>query len=371
MSRCLCPALLLATFTLAGCASPRPVAPPRLLVGHETAAVMGYRAAWPADLGLRGGQRVLFAEVLGDKFVTFESDNIVTVLDAATGRTLWRTRVGSPLERFTRPQRDGDRLVLCSETRCHLYDIQVGGLVNVVELAHVSNTTPVLVGGLMIHGSPKGLAYAQDLDTGILEWTFYIGGDAATDPVLAGPLVIVTANTAEAGWVFAFDPVTGVPAWRTHTWGRISTQAAASDAAVFIASEDRSIYAFARAPGRPGIQGRQEWRYYTEDRLRTPPSVFGETVYQLLPREGLLAMDALSGTQRWTLRWRDARPFMLKDGRLYVLRRGKIAIVSPEDGLVLEELHTPDVHMAVPQTPRGGDLYLLRTDGRILKLVPQ
>lgn len=369
MSRSFTSAVVLSLVLFAGCASPPAAPPPKLLVGHEIAAELGYRIAWPADLGLSGDERILYAELLGDKFVTLETGNVVSVLNASNGQMLWRTEVGTLLERFGPPQRQGDRLVLSSETRCHLYDIQVGGFLDVIDLAHVSNTNPLIVNGLMIHGSPKGLAYGQSLETGLLVWSSSIGGAAAADPVAAGPLVIVPADT---GWVFAFNPATGVPEWRARTFGTIAAQTSATESTAYVASEDGSLYAFARVPGPGrGSQGRLEWRYYTEQPLRQRPYVFGDNAYQFVPREGLIAIDAASGKKRWTLPWRDARPFMLKSGRLHVIRRGGLAVVTPDDGLVLQELRTPFVHDVVPQSASGGDLYLLHRDGRILKLIPQ
>jgi outer membrane protein assembly factor BamB len=347
-----------------GCAQQRDIRT-QLLIQPDTARALGYQIAWPADLGLRGRQRILYAELLGDKLVTLESGNVVSVMDAGTGRMLWRTTVGTPLDRFSAPRRSGDQLVLCSETRCHIYDLQVGGLIRVLDLPYVSNTTPLIQSGLMIHGSSSGIVFAQDLERGLIRWTFQIGGSAGADPVLCGNLVVIASST---GWVFAFDPVSGVPAWRDQTWGPIAAPMGASNEMVYVASEDRSVYAFARATGRPSRQGREVWRYYTESRLKARPRVIGDSVYQLVPDEGLVALDALTGKPLWTLPWKDARPFMLKGGKLYVLRPGRILTVTPQDGLVLDEVVIPAVDDVLPQSTSGGDLYLIRVSGRILKL---
>jgi hypothetical protein len=44
--------------------------------------------------------------------------------------------------------------------------------------------------------------------------------------------------------------------------------------------------------------------------------------------------------------------------------------VTPEDGLVLDTVPIPAVQDILAQSVTGGDLYLMRLNGKILKLTP-
>ena len=108
--------LVAAAATLTGCQKPQNILS-RLLVQPDTAADLGYDIRWQTHLGLPPEARVLYAELLGEYLVTFETGNIVSVVDAATGKMLWREKLGSDYERFSRPARFEKHLVICSETR--------------------------------------------------------------------------------------------------------------------------------------------------------------------------------------------------------------------------------------------------------------
>lgn len=361
--RRLAPTLIVVTLlcaALAGCDKPQRPLMARLLVQPDTAAELNYRIAWAANLSLPKGERVVYAEILGDRLAILETGNIVSVLNTQSGTVLWRNRIGQPLERFSKPRRDGDKLILCSETRAHIYEMDIGGLLNVIRLAETSNTTPLIYKGNMIHGSPTGLVFAQDLAGGLVQWNYQTGGAIAANPVMADSAYVTTSTN---GKVFAFNPLNGVPLWNNHTWGRISAQTAANDEFAYVASEDRSLYAFSR------IRGNVAWRHHTEQPLARPPHLFGDNVYQHVPKEGLVALDAVTGKKKWTLPWHDAEPIMLRGGKLYLTRSGQIVTVTPDDGLVLQTTDISAVHFVLRDAADA--LYLFRLQGPILKLIPK
>lgn len=343
-----------------GCDKPQRPLLSNLLVQPDTAAEMNYRIAWAGNLGLPKGQKLIFAEMLGDRLVVLESGNIFAVINTQSGKVMWRNRVGQPFERFSRPRRDGDRLILCSETRAHIYEMDIGGLLNVITLAETSNTSPLILNGNMILGSPTGVVFAQDLAGGLVQWTYQTGGAIAASPIPAGSTYVTTSTN---GKVFAFNPNNGVPLWNNHTWGRISAPSASSSEMAYVASEDRSLYAFSLT------RGNVAWRFHTEQPLSRQPLVFGSNVYQHVPKEGLVALDAATGKKKWTLPWHDAVPIMLRGNKLHLWRVGKIVTVTPDDGLLLQTTDIAAVHFVLRDSADA--LYCIRFDGHVLKLIPK
>ncbi|MBI1370806.1 MAG: PQQ-binding-like beta-propeller repeat protein [Planctomycetes bacterium] len=353
--------LILALFGAGGCEQETSILS-RLLVQPQTAADMGYGIQWTSNLAVPRGSRLIYAELLGDKLVTFETGNILSCIRADTGQILWREKVGSDIERFSKPVRDDKRVVISSEIHAYVYDIEGGDLLKVFPLAYVSNTTPVVVGGLLIFGSPTGVVFAQDVSQGLLRWTYQVGSAVSTNPVIAGPTLITTDSL---GAVVAFNPFTGVVLWRTKAWGRVSAEPAASDLMVYVASEDQSLYALERTSGT------QRWRYYARDPLITPPTLVGDYLLTYVPSEGLVCLDSITGDKLFTKDMPHARPLGIHNDLLYIMNPGRVDLLDPVKGDIVRSVPVPAVQHIVASAPRDGDLYLIRLNGVIMKLTPR
>lgn len=351
-------------FTLlgaAGCAERTNVLS-RLIVQPETANELGYGIDWVTNLSLSRGEKIIYAELLGDRLVTFETGGVISVVNAGTGEILWRDEIGTPTERFSKPVHYEDKVVICSETRAYIYDINFGDLLKIFPLAYVSNSTPTIVGGLLIHGSPTGVVFAQDLEQGLLRWNYQMGTSIAASPKIAGPTLIVATN---GGHVAGFNPYNGSLIWRSRTWDNITTEPATNDVLVFAASTDQSLYAFERSGGE------QRWRYYSQDILGTPPRLLGDYVMQWVPSEKLICLNALTGEKRWSHDWPDFHPLQLHKDMMYMHRPGNVTMLDPRDGEVLKVVPVKAVDHIIAESPDGGPLYMIRVSGPIMKLTPQ
>lgn len=344
-----------------GCEKPASVLS-RLLVQPETAADFGYGINWVTNLALPHGEKIIYAELLGDRLVIYETGSILSVIDTNTGDILWRTQVGKRVERFSKPVRYENRLAICSETRAYVYDIDHGDLLKIFPLAYVSNATPVIVGGLLIHGSPTGVLFAQDLDKGLLRWSFQVGSSIGTSPIIAGPTLVVASNL---GQVYGFNPYTGVVIWRTSAFDKITSQPTGNDMLVYIASNDQSLYAYERASGQ------QRWRYYSKDILVSNPSFIGDYVFQWVPSEKYLCLDAVTGQKLWSQDYPNADALMLHNSMLYIARPHKLMMVDPDNGDEIKSVDISAVDHVIASSKTDGDLYLIRLSGPIMKLTPR
>lgn len=344
-----------------GCQKPANILS-RLLVQPETAAEFGYGIGWVTNLSLPHGDKIIYAELLGDRLVTFESGSIMSVLDARTGHVLWRAQVGKKIERFSKPVRYENQLAICSETRAYVYDIDHGDVLKIFPLAYVSNATPVIVGGLLIHGSPTGVVFAQDLSQGLLRWSFQVGSAIGASPLMAGPTLIVASNL---GQVYGFNPYTGVVIWRTSTFDKIISDPAGNELLVYVASTDQSLYAYERTSGQ------QRWRYYSQDILGQGPTLVGDYVFQWVPSEKYLCLDAITGQKLWSHDYPHAKPLMIHNDMLYLSRPGKLTLLDPHQGDELKVVDISAVDHVIASNTKDGDLYLIRLSGPVMKLTPR
>lgn len=357
--------LAMTAMIAAGCAQP-PDPLSHLLVHPDTATELGYNIQWQRGLGLSGGDHLMYTELMDDRLATFESDNILRLVDVQDGEIQWTAQIGQPIEQFSRPLRDGDRVVICSGSRAFIYGVPRGQRQKVFDLKYVSNTTPLIHDGLLIHGAPTGHIFAHYLDRGLLSWAHQADSAITTNPVMAGSsLVLGTSN----GQVVAINPSNGRRLWSRSTYATIGAQPAADDRLVYVPSEDQSLYAFFHNSGR------QSWRYYAEVPLTRSPSVLAGLV--LLPEPGnqLTALDPdEDGSVVWTRPdLANAEPLMAGEAGIYLHRKNErtIAVVSPENGKTVKEVPIPDVHHVLPDGSNPPSLYAIRVDGRLMKLAPR
>ncbi|MBI1373073.1 MAG: PQQ-binding-like beta-propeller repeat protein [Phycisphaera sp.] len=336
----------------------------RLLIPQESARALEYGIRWQEHLGLENGAAIKNAEVLDDKVVTLESGNIVSVLDAATGDVRWRTKVAKDISNLHAPERTGKRLVVCSETRAHVYNIDSGNLENIFNLTFISSTAPLITQNMLINGSPNGIVWAQDLDYGLKRWDYSMQSAISTDPILTGPSLLVTSRRGDLA---AFNPTSGVMLWRTSTWNRIAAQPFSTDLMIYVASEDQSLYAYERSTGR------QRWRYFAEDPLTSSPTAIGDLVFVNVPGKGLVALDTINGNLRWNRADLDGyKPLHIRGEHLYLFGEHRILILSRTDGRTVSEIKTPKVDTAFIDNPKDGNLYLINSrSGQIMKLTPR
>lgn len=357
-------ALLTALLAASGCTTNKSATgPSRLLADQQTSAALDCRIVWQTDLGLAAGQTIESAGPLGDVFVVFEKGNVLTVLDADTGKTRWRRSVGTEAERFTRPTLHDQHVIICSETQLYAYRLDNGDLALTFKLQHNAHTDPIIFAGFVILGSPDGLLFAQTLRGGYLVWRYQMGGAIATNPLLAGSTLFVAD---ESGQVAGLNAQTGLIIWRRSRppWGAISAQPAGDNTLAFVACHDQKLYAFERASGS------LFWQYLDENPLTEPPVVIGEHVYQRSKSRGLICLDTLSGNTLWNSDL-VGKPVQIRNQNLMLLDQGTINLLDVETGQSEGQIALPLANQIFFTAPKDGDLYLLNRDGRIMKLQPR
>ena len=349
-----------------GCRTSNPDAMARLLVQPDVADQLGYRLDWPRELPLHSDARVEHFELLGDRIIVVDTDNLMRVLGSSDGKQMWSTVVGERLENLTRPRRQGDALLVSSESHAHLYDLENWKSIDSGAFEALANTSPQWVGQVAVYGSPTGVVFGY-LTSGMHNvWRFQMSAATSTDPVLAGDGVVVADRS---GAVCSFNPANGDVLWQKNTHGRISAQPTVDGKLVYVASEDHYLYALDHTD-----RGRIAWRYLSRQPLSEAPVVIGNRVFQTIPGHGLVALDAETGKELWEMD-RPAYPVQQRGRNILMQRREKrrlvVDVVDAAKGEVLETIRVTKADWIYADSAVDGNLYLVRKDGRILKLAPK
>jgi outer membrane protein assembly factor BamB len=166
-------------------------------------------------------------------------------LDAATGEERWRTTT-------TAGGRTGDAAVLDgmayvgSETgELTAVDAATGKIVWQVDTGNQRNASAVVADGIVYvgAGSPTGSLSAYDAETGVLRWQ--------RDEPMITPSVAngVGYSVSDEGTVYAFDAASGEELWRVQVGIYVSPVAIAGDV-IYVASEGGgAVYALDAATG--------------------------------------------------------------------------------------------------------------------------
>jgi outer membrane protein assembly factor BamB len=358
--------------------------------GYDAARTRYFAASGALDPPFRVGWKfedfalLEFPPVIyGHTLFQVDDDGSAKALDAATGRKLWETKVGtlaaaSPALGIkqgllfvpilsTRGRRPGNgRLVALSVKTGHVvwshqvppgtessplawadsvyfgdqhgtvYSLRAAdGHVNWIY--HASGAVkggPALAYGRLYFGDYAGRAYALDPNTGRKIWAantngaeFGFGsGNFYSTPAVAFGRVYM-GNTD--GRVYSFGARTGTLAWATSTSAYVYASAAVADVpgkgpTVYEGSYDGNFYAFnARS-------GKIRWTYHAGGRISGSATILGTIVYfSDLGSKTTFGLDARTGKKVFVFRDGAFNPIVADDATVYLTGYSKLYQLLP------------------------------------------
>jgi outer membrane protein assembly factor BamB len=159
-----------------------------------------------------------------------------------------------------------------------------------------TETSPLVVAGVVYVGDWRGRVYALDAATGRVRWTFQGKGKIKGAIARSGNRLYVGSYD---GYVYALRATTGKVIWRTRSQDRLggrgqfySTPAIAYGR-VYIGSTDGKVYSFGAASGK------LRWSQGTGGYVYGSPAVWRKTVYVGSYSGRFYALDAATGDVRW------------------------------------------------------------------------
>lgn len=325
---------------------------------------LGYRLQQRAFATVLPGASVKYFHPLGDALAVQDTSSVVTVLDTRTGERKWVDQVGSPLITFFGAIRDGKRLIVSSESEAFFFEIDTGAVIDKQKMSDVVTTPPVQIGDILVYGTATKVVNGHSILARFRLWGALMDAPTETPPVLLGNSTTV-GLVSRAGDLAFVDGVSGLAIGRNNMFGPAVGTPATSDGAMFIASRDHSLWAFA-AEG-----GSQLWRYRTDAPLRFAPTYSDGRVYCDLGREGMSAFDSNTGRKLWSAPDVHGRVVALRGDRALVFDNATNAVLlDTTDGSVLDRVKLNNISMLVPDKIRDGTLFAVSPNGVIARLVP-
>lgn len=325
---------------------------------------LGYRLQYRTFATVLPGERVEFFAPLGDVLVTQDSGSVVSVIEVRTGERKWVDQVGSPLITFFGAIRDGDRLIVSSEAEAFFFDVNTGAVLDKQKMTEVVTTPPVQIGDILVYGTATKVVNGHSMLARFRLWGALMDAPTETPPVMVGDGGVV-GLVSRRGDVAFVDGSSGLAIGRNSMFGGAVGTPASSDGAMFVASRDHSLWAFA-ADGAS-----QLWRYRTDAPLEHAPTYANGRVYCDLGREGMSAFDSASGRKLWSTPDVRGRIVAVRGGRLLAYDGRNAALLDASDGSVIERATLEKIAILVPDKLVDGTLYAVSENGVIARLTPR
>jgi outer membrane protein assembly factor BamB len=339
-------------------------------VDLEEYAKLGYRLEWRGFPRVQAGEHIERMEPLGDAVVAQDSAGVVTVLEARNGGVRWSDQPAGRLTRFVGILRGDANLLVVSESEVFFYDMATGTLKNKQHIAQVVNTKPVRSGDMLVFGCTNGQILGHLLLNGFRAWGSGLTGSIETEPVMTSSGNVAVASTT--GDIAIVDPQTGLSQGRAKMFGGPGAPIGVSETALYIPSEDHSLYAFSSESAA------SIWRKRTDAPLRAKPVFWAGKVYCDMGEgdvagggDGLTCYDAVTGKLVWSNPKVRGEVLALRGKRLVVWDGHTASTLQMDDGTTIEAVKLPGVAILKPDAFDNGNLYAVTSTGLALRLSPK
>ena len=363
--------------------------------------------AWLVDLNGAGpGRQVVTLDVRSKMLYAYTADKHVTAIDRQTGVVKYAMDVASPeprlqplveLEGFV-VFPNGGNLQVFDDKGEFLKTVTVPTPIRSGASAESNEATGTNHGTTLYFGASGigngGLVEAYDISrtAAYQKWEYitHAQGAIVAAPAVYGDIVYSGDDRGE---------VDAVSTQRLQVWatdgGYFLTSAAivadlrADDSGLYVASTDSKLYCINRATGK------LQWQYFAAAPLVAAPVLTPDTVYQMTPNRGLVALDktppaavpphdaptakAYDRLPRWT--YPMAEQFLAQDARFTYVSEARPNPADPKapfhvivalDKQTGRKAFESDRHdfTCFGINPRDGLIYVAFADGKVMALQP-
>ena len=248
----------------------------------------------------------------------------LVALDAETGEEAWRFKAGvtesSPL------LVDGILYFGSWDKKIYALDAKTQRVLWTHPTADKVKGGAAYAKGTVFIGAYGGKVYALDAKTGKLRWEAGAqGGIRGAGNFYATPAVaygrVFIGNTD--GKVYAFGAKSGDLLWSHDTGDYVYSSAAVWEQTVYIGSYANRFFALDAATGE------ERWSFKANGPISGAPTVIEGVVYFSTLREKTYALDAKSGKQLWTFPDGKYSPIVADDERVYLTGYSRVYGLEP------------------------------------------
>ena len=356
--------LSLVGYALAGGFFPPAGAP---LLDDATLQGVGMARYWQANLPLVGNDSLQAGYLVDDTLYVVSANGTVFSVAADVGLIRWAEKVSEPEYVVYRPthlhRANGQGpVVIPTTTKTVIFDRYSGDVMQSFTPPFAAGSSAIGSGDLLFMGSSDGRFYALTLQSlssraPFKLWDVMVGGPVTAAPIFLDGNVILFAS--QSGWVFACRGADKGLVWSFETGAPVLGDPAVDDSGAYVASTDRILYKLNSATGRV------MWRKQMQRPMTDGPTVVAHNVYQFVPHEGLVVLDADTGADRWRMEDGKSLASHTANGDVIATPDGRLKFVDAETGDLAHTIDVPGLATAVVNTLDDA-VYLLGRDGRVL-----
>lgn len=326
--------------------------------------VIGYRPVWKSVAQVANRHAISHLDVTGEEVLAMDSSNILTYIDAASGKVRWAVDLGDSLARFYGAGVWRGMVWSVGDTVMYFLDSRTGEVLDRQRLDALARTRPAIVGDIAVFGTSRGEILGHNMRAGFKGWGF--GYDRASTvtvpPVQVGAAVATVTNRGE---LLVIDALSGRLVGSNSLYDAMVGTPVADDDTVYCASLDQSVWAFA------AYGGEQRWRVRTSERITGQAALLGDRLFIELPGEGFACMRTSDGSRVWTAQGVKGDALGVRGGRLLVWDGSTMTVLDMTRGDVVDTAQIQGVSKLVTDNFVDGNLYAATADGSITRYEPR
>lgn len=358
---------LIGSMLFAGVNAPAIAFPESSLANVAALEDAGFRAYWTIQVPLASGESVRSAYLIDENVYVVSDQGLVFSVEAATGLIRWADEVANPQFRIYKPTQYrtiGGRAVvgIVSSSSIKVLDRYSGDHIQEISLPFPEGGPALGFDGKLFMGSYNGRVYSlfptQRVPNGFVQlWEVATGGAVTTAPIFDNDDNLVFASYG--GHVFSCSAVDKTLYWASTVGGAVHAELASDIGGIYVASQDRSLYKL------NSNTGAVEWRVRFPWELDEGPAVVARTAYQYSQGQGLTALDADTGSERWKLA--DGRNLAAHSGeRDFVFTTDRrLAVIDHVNGSQIASISAGGAEFAITNVDDDA-IYLFGSGGEVL-----
>jgi outer membrane protein assembly factor BamB len=244
---------------------------------------------------------------------------------AIDGHSIYMTFLNKPPCNASRSGIDGQVVALNADTGKVRWKVTIGP----------SESSPLVVDGVVYVGDWNGKVYAFNAATGSTRWTFSTGGKVKDAMAYAGGHIYFGSYDHH---VYALNARTGKLFWRASAQQRLGSRGtfystpAVAYGRVYIGSTDGKVYSFG------ATSGKLRWSHGTGDYVYSSPAVWNARVFAGSYDGTMYAFNAATGEVLWKFKSNGAisgSPIVINDVLYFSTLKGRTYALNPRNGKLL------------------------------------
>ncbi len=233
----------------------------------------GLERAWYTQVQLDPARNELdHVRLFGDRLVTISTAGVVQLLDAATGRTVWTTRVGNPNYPTTGPALDANHVAMINGSTLYVMSATDGREVLHQRVGGAPGGAPALAAEHvfvpLFSGRVEAFPFPTTKDP--IPWYYSSTGRVFGQLGLAGESIVWSTDR---GYLYNAAANTGGVRYRFQTTAPFVSPVAYRDQTIYALTATGYLYAIEE------LTGQRKWRYSSGAEAEFPPAVVGDRVY--------------------------------------------------------------------------------------------